>query len=125
MLDASANGTLLDKSPEEAFDIIDRVANNNYQFSTTRLGTGRRTQVTRDSEADDSVAIQLATITNMLKNLQRPNEVKEVKSTTSCLRCDGNHHLSECPDNQESANYVGNYNRNNNPYSNTYNPGWR
>ncbi|KAK8572785.1 hypothetical protein V6N13_048356 [Hibiscus sabdariffa] len=41
MLDASANGTLLDKSPEEAFDILDRIANNDYQFPTARLGAGR------------------------------------------------------------------------------------
>ncbi|KAL4340002.1 hypothetical protein GQ457_08G035490 [Hibiscus cannabinus] len=43
MLDASANGTLLDKSPEEAFEILDRIANNDYQFPTARLGSGRRT----------------------------------------------------------------------------------
>ena len=42
MLDASANGTLLDKSPEEAFDILDRIANNDYQFPSTRLGTERK-----------------------------------------------------------------------------------
>ena len=31
-----------------------------------------------------------------------------------------------CSTNPESVNFVGNYQRNqNNPYSNTYNPGWR
>ena len=43
LLDASTNGTLLDKSPDEAFDILDRIAMNDYQFPSTRLGTGRRT----------------------------------------------------------------------------------
>ncbi|KAK8498802.1 hypothetical protein V6N12_066943 [Hibiscus sabdariffa] len=82
ILDASANGTLLDKSLEEAFDILDRIANNDYQFPTSRLGPGRRTP--------------------------------------------GHHNPNDCPTMHESASYVGNYNRNdNNPYSNTYNPGWR
>ncbi|KAL4336159.1 hypothetical protein GQ457_07G008540 [Hibiscus cannabinus] len=36
MLDASANGTLLDKSVDEAFKILDQLAINDYQFSSTR-----------------------------------------------------------------------------------------
>ncbi|KAK9043542.1 hypothetical protein V6N11_071878 [Hibiscus sabdariffa] len=56
MLDASANGTLLDKSPEEAFDILDRVANNDYQFPTARLGAGRRAPGKLDLDANDSVS---------------------------------------------------------------------
>ncbi|KAE8726736.1 hypothetical protein F3Y22_tig00006396pilonHSYRG00002 [Hibiscus syriacus] len=64
---------------------------------------------------------------NVRQHIRNILEVKEVKATNSaCLLCHDNHHESECPTNQESTNYVGNYNRgNNNPYSNTYNPGWR
>ncbi|KAK8609109.1 hypothetical protein V6N13_025416 [Hibiscus sabdariffa] len=127
MLDASANGTLLDKSPAEAFDILDMIANNDYQFPSARLGTERKAQGILELDAKDSVSAQLSAITNMLKNLQRSNEVKDVKAaSSSCLLCHGNHHEHECPSNQESINYVGNHNRgNNNPYSNTYNQGWR
>ncbi|KAK8632721.1 hypothetical protein V6N13_073104 [Hibiscus sabdariffa] len=122
MLDASANGTLLDKSPAEEFDILDRIANNDYQFPSARLGTGRKTQGVLELDAKDSVSTQLSAITNMLKNLQRSNEVKDVKTASSvCLLCHGNHHERECPSNQESIKYVGNHN----PYSNTYNQGWR
>ncbi|KAK9020277.1 hypothetical protein V6N11_054767 [Hibiscus sabdariffa] len=124
MLDASANGTLLDK-PEEAFDILDRIANNDYQFPTSRLGQGRRTPGKLDLDASDSVAAQLSAITNMLKNLRKPTEVQDARAV-SCVHCDGNHNPNDCPAMHESASYVGNYNRNaNNPYSNTYNPGWR
>ncbi|KAK8996549.1 hypothetical protein V6N11_081820 [Hibiscus sabdariffa] len=125
MLDASANGTLLDKSPEEAFDILDRVATNDYQFPTTRLGAGRRAPGRLDLDANDSVSAQLSAITNMLKNLQKPTDVRDAKAL-SCVLCEGNHQANDCPTMHESASYVGNYNRNaNNPYSNTYNPGWR
>ncbi|KAL4376644.1 hypothetical protein GQ457_02G032840 [Hibiscus cannabinus] len=126
MLHASANGTQLDKSPSEAFDILDRIANNDYQFPSSRLGTGRKAPGVLELDAKDSVAAQLFAITNMLKNLQRSNEVKDVKEASSaCLLCHGNQSEHECPSNQESINYVGNQNRGNNPYSNTYNQGWR
>ncbi|KAL4281894.1 hypothetical protein GQ457_03G020300 [Hibiscus cannabinus] len=125
MLDASANGTLLDKSLEEAFDILDRVASNDYQFPTTRLGAGRRAPGMLDVDANDSVSAQLSAITHMLKNLQKPTDVRDAKAV-SCVHCEGKHHANDCPTMYESANYVGNYNRNaTNPYSNTYNPGWR
>ncbi|KAL4282844.1 hypothetical protein GQ457_16G021330 [Hibiscus cannabinus] len=125
MLDASANGTLLDKSPEEAFEILDRVANNDYQFPTTRLGAGRREPGMLDLDANDSLSAQLSAITHMLKNLQKPTDVRDVKAL-SCVHCEGKHHANDCPTMHESASYVGNYNRNaNNPYSNIYNPSWR
>ncbi|KAK8576727.1 hypothetical protein V6N13_015160 [Hibiscus sabdariffa] len=125
MLDASANGTLLDKFHEEAFEILDRIANNDYQFPTSRLGSGRRTSWKLELDANDSVSAQLSAITNLLKNLQKPSDVREAKAL-SCVHCKGNHHATDCPVMHEQASYVGNFNRNSNtPYSNTYNQGWR
>ncbi|KAK8510799.1 hypothetical protein V6N12_009641 [Hibiscus sabdariffa] len=121
----AANGTLLDKSPEEAFEILDKVANNDYQFPTSRLGSGRRTLGKLELDANDSVSAQLSAITNLLKNLQKPSDVREAKAL-SCVHCKGNHNATDCPVMHEQASYLGNFNRNlNNPYSNTYNPGWR
>ncbi|KAL4332766.1 hypothetical protein GQ457_07G014150 [Hibiscus cannabinus] len=120
MLDASANGTLLDKSTEEAIEILDRLANNDYQFPSTRRGMARRNGTTYELEPTDSVSAQLATLTNMVKKLQRPSSSKEVKVIASyCDLCNANHDSFECPHNPESSFYVGNFNRNNNPYSNT------
>ncbi|KAL4369677.1 hypothetical protein GQ457_05G022930 [Hibiscus cannabinus] len=119
MLDASANGTLLDKSPKEAFEILDRIANNDYQFPTSRLGSRRRTSGKLEIDANDSVSAQLSAITNLLKNLQKPSDVREAKAL-SCIHCEGNHHATDCPVMHEQASYLGNYNRNsNNPYSHT------
>ncbi|KAL4282225.1 hypothetical protein GQ457_03G008650 [Hibiscus cannabinus] len=126
MLDASANGTLLDKSAEEATEILDRLANNDYQFPSTRKGMTRRNVTTYELEPSDAISAQLAALTNMVKNLQRPSNSQEVKVIASyCDLCNANHDLFECPKNPESSFYVGNFNRNNNPYSNTYNPGWK
>ncbi|KAL4278505.1 hypothetical protein GQ457_03G013430 [Hibiscus cannabinus] len=125
MLDASANDTLLDKSLEEAFDILDQIANNDYQFPTARLGAGRRAPGKLDLDASDSVSAQLSVITNMLKNLQKSTDVRDDKAL-SYVHCERNHHANDYPTMHESASYVGNYNKNaNNPYSNTYNPCWR
>ncbi|KAL4375957.1 hypothetical protein GQ457_02G024130 [Hibiscus cannabinus] len=42
MLDASANGTLLDKPPRESLEILDKLAQNDYQHPTSRRGNTRR-----------------------------------------------------------------------------------
>ncbi|KAK8980506.1 hypothetical protein V6N11_081973 [Hibiscus sabdariffa] len=39
MLDASANGTLLDKPPREGLEILGKLAQNDYQHPTTRRGS--------------------------------------------------------------------------------------
>ncbi|KAL4379626.1 hypothetical protein GQ457_02G024700 [Hibiscus cannabinus] len=126
MLDASTNGTLLDKPPEEAFSILDRIATNDYQFPTSRLGSGRRTHGRLDLDANDSASAQLSSITNLLKNLQCPSEMNELKvASYSSPLCYGIYHVHECPENHEFANYMWNFDMgNNNPYSNTYDLGW-
>ncbi|XP_017632654.1 uncharacterized protein LOC108475177 [Gossypium arboreum] len=42
VVDASGNGTLLDKSYNEAFEILEKIVNNNYQYPTTRVGMGKK-----------------------------------------------------------------------------------
>ncbi|MBA0666317.1 hypothetical protein Goklo_002739, partial [Gossypium klotzschianum] len=37
-----SNGTLLSKSYYQAYEILERIVNNDYQYPTTRVGTGRR-----------------------------------------------------------------------------------
>ncbi|KAL4325300.1 hypothetical protein GQ457_11G025670 [Hibiscus cannabinus] len=86
MLDALANGTLLDKSPEEAFDILDRIANNDYQFPTARLGAGRRVPGKLDLDANDSVSAQLSAITNRLKNLLKPTDLRATLPHLTTIR---------------------------------------
>ncbi|KAL4279232.1 hypothetical protein GQ457_03G017400 [Hibiscus cannabinus] len=51
--------------------------------------------------------------------------MREAKAL-SCVHCEGNHHANDCPVMHEQAIYLGIFNINsNNPYLNTYNPGWR
>ncbi|KAL4363294.1 hypothetical protein GQ457_04G021310 [Hibiscus cannabinus] len=96
MLDASANGTLLDKPPRESLEILDKLAQNDYQHPTAIRGS----------------------------NMQKQPHIQEVKALDAfCDQCGSNHNASECGQQVESSCYVGNYNRNN--ISNTYNTAWR
>ncbi|KAL4273966.1 hypothetical protein GQ457_13G015910 [Hibiscus cannabinus] len=122
MLDASANGTLLDKPPRESLEILDKLAQNDYQHPTSRRGNTRRGPAQLDSF--DNILAQIASLTNMVKNKQKQPHIQEVKALDAfCDQCGSNHDTSECGQQVESSCYVGNYNKNN--MSNTYNPAWR
>ncbi|KAK9033194.1 hypothetical protein V6N11_018231 [Hibiscus sabdariffa] len=121
MLDASANGTLLDKPPRESLDILEKLAQNDYQHPTSRRGNTRRGSAQLDSA--DNILAQIASLTNMVKNIQKQPHIQEVKALDAfCDQCRSNHDASECGEQVESSCYVGNFNRNN--MSNTYNPTW-
>ncbi|KAK8563269.1 hypothetical protein V6N12_035419 [Hibiscus sabdariffa] len=77
MLDASANGTLIDKPPREGLEILEKLAQNDYQHPTTRRGTMRRGIAQLDSS--DTILAQISTLTNMVKNLQKQHAIHEVK----------------------------------------------
>ncbi|KAK8672255.1 hypothetical protein V6N13_110628 [Hibiscus sabdariffa] len=62
MFDASANGTLLDKPPREGLEILEKLAQNDYQHPTTRKGNMRRGTAQVDSS--DTILAQISTITN-------------------------------------------------------------
>ncbi|KAL4376993.1 hypothetical protein GQ457_02G029400 [Hibiscus cannabinus] len=122
MLDASANGTLLDKPPRESLEILDKLAQNDYQHPTSRRRSARRGPTKVDSS--DNILAQNSSLTNMVKNMQKQPHTQEVKALDAfCDQCGSNHDASECGQQVESSCYVGNYNRNN--ISNSYNPAWR
>ncbi|KAL4367303.1 hypothetical protein GQ457_05G022440 [Hibiscus cannabinus] len=110
MLDASANGTLLDKPPRESLEILDNLAQNDYQHPTSRRGNTRRGPAQLDSS--DIILAQIASLTNMVKNMQKQPHIQEVKALDAfCDQCGSNHDASECGQQVESSCYVGNYNR--------------
>ncbi|KAK8686008.1 hypothetical protein V6N13_125036 [Hibiscus sabdariffa] len=118
MLDASANGTLLDKPPRESLEILDKLAQNDYQHPTSRRGTTRR--VTAQLDSSDTILAQISALTNMVKNMQRQSNTQEVKALDAfCELCGNNNDASECGQAAETSCYVGNYNKN------TYNLAWR
>ncbi|KAL5563618.1 hypothetical protein UlMin_033365 [Ulmus minor] len=128
IVDAASNGALMSKTYNEAYALLERMANNNYQWPTERVPAGRRIAGVHEVSEITSLTAQIASLVNTLNNQQAtPHQsVNSVQGTgESCVLCNGTHRFESCPSNPESVCYVGNMNRNNNPFSNTYNPGWR
>lgn len=125
VVDASANGAILAKSYNEAYEILERISNNNYQWPTTRASIGRKVAGIHEVEALTSLAAEVSSMSNMLKTISmgmgpQMGQLAEV----SCVYCGDGHAYENCPSNPASVCFVGNQNRNN-LYSNSYNPGWR
>ncbi|KAL4383785.1 hypothetical protein GQ457_15G018430 [Hibiscus cannabinus] len=106
----------------DALEILEKLAQNDYQHPTARRGSAKRGPAQLDSS--DNILAHIASLTNMVKNMQKQPHIQEVKAVDAfCNQCGSNHDASECGQQIESSCYVGNYNMNNN--SNTYNPAWR
>ncbi|XP_062103774.1 uncharacterized protein LOC133814885 [Humulus lupulus] len=128
VVDASTNGALLSKSYNEAFEIIERISNNNYQWPSTRAPTSRKVACVLEVDAPTSLAAQVSSISNILKgmNMGQPmgsppmGQLVEV----SCVYYGDGHIFDNCPSNIASVFYMGNQNRND-LHSNYFNQSWR
>ncbi|KAA3487116.1 Retrotransposon gag protein [Gossypium australe] len=131
MVDASANGALLSKSYNDAYEIIERITSNNYQWPTNRVASERRVAGVHEVDTLASLAAQVSSMSSMLKTIivngfngnlsgQQPNQFKNI----SCEYCGDGHFFENFPSNQESNYYMGNQNWNG-PQSNFYNSSWQ
>ncbi|KAH9697048.1 hypothetical protein KPL71_023441 [Citrus sinensis] len=127
MVDASANGALLSKSYTEAYEILERITNNNYQWPSTRQPAARGSVGVHNIDAITALSAQVTSLTNMVKAMIADTATVKQVTKLSCVYCGEEHDFNNCLGNPASVNYVGNFNRQpqNNPYSNTYNPCWK
>ncbi|KAJ4724582.1 DNA-directed DNA polymerase, partial [Melia azedarach] len=129
LVDAAAGGALMGKSIDEAYDLLEEMAANAFQWPAERL-TPKKAFGVNEVDNISALTAQLATLTKQLgvmtaQSIHIPQVV--------CELCSGNHPSTDCqvgnpfaPSSSEQVSYVGNYNQqNNNPYSNAYNQGWR
>ncbi|XP_017640429.1 uncharacterized protein LOC108481872 [Gossypium arboreum] len=72
VVNATANGTLLDKSCNEAYDILEKIANNYYQYPTTGAGIGKKAvgTIELDGQTSSSTSIEA-----LLKEYTAKNDV--------------------------------------------------
>ncbi|KAM2921806.1 hypothetical protein COP2_043494 [Malus domestica] len=130
MLDASAGGALVDKTPEAAKVLIANRAHNAQQYEGVGQREPPRHQVNEVSSTSD-LHSQLANLTSLVSQMA---EGMKMQGPNVCGVCSIQGHASEkCPQliengGWESAHAIGFQGQNqprNDPYSNTYNPGWR
>ena len=133
MIDAAARGTLMSKTEEEAYNLIEEMALNNYQWSNEQ---GQPKRVGGKYEIF-SLTLLTAKMDAMTQKLDKLN-VHIVNSCTPsplCDRCGTVEHVTKncqvgnpfAPPHVEHVAYVSNFQPrpNHDPYSNSYNPGWK
>ncbi|KAH9780125.1 hypothetical protein KPL71_007966 [Citrus sinensis] len=126
MIDAAGGGTLMGKTLEATYELLEEIASNNYQWSLERPISRRATGV-HNVDVVTALYAQIIAIRNKLDNLNIQTQPQV------CELCGGNHTSVNCqvrspfaPSSTKQAHYVSNFRRQqNNPYSNTYNPRWR
>ncbi|MED6150051.1 hypothetical protein PIB30_068450 [Stylosanthes scabra] len=130
---SSAGGSLQLKTPEEAMELNELVANNQYMFTSDRSMKRGVMEV----DTMDAILAQNKAIAQQLTNLNKKIEKLEVASmgtqgetSTTCGLCGGPHENHNCcliREDQplEQENYMGNQQRQpyQDPNANTYNPG--
>ncbi|KAL5549392.1 hypothetical protein UlMin_004623 [Ulmus minor] len=129
MIDAAAGGSLMGKTPEEAHDLLETMADNNNQWHSDRVNA-RRLAGVHEIDLVNALSAQVAALARKMDSM---SSRLESKPTVECELCGGNHASIECQvgnpfasPNAEQASYVSNFKRQqHNPYSNIYNPGWR
>ncbi|XP_024018055.1 uncharacterized protein LOC112090603 [Morus notabilis] len=111
IVDAAAGGAILAKSYNDAYEILERMANNNYQWPTERHNARKATGI-HEVDAITALSAQMSSLTNMVKALNTLAGVNAV-------------HPPDCPSNPASACYVANFNKGGHHYSNPHNRGMR
>ncbi|KAL9399457.1 hypothetical protein Peur_008418 [Populus x canadensis] len=139
------NGEFYDKEPSEAFDFFDQLAENTKQWETSLpLHVESRNTISHSSgkfqlkETDDLNA-RLTSLARKVESLEiKKVHVMSEQQEESCVVCESKgHKTTECPtipafkevlygQTSDSSNVRKPFsNQVGNPYSETYNPGWR
>ncbi|KAG8493031.1 hypothetical protein CXB51_010401 [Gossypium anomalum] len=127
MIDAAAGGTINNKTPEEASEFIEEMSLNNYQCQVMRT---KPTKIVGVYNVDS--ATMLSNQVELLnKNIDSLLGSTQVHPAMKCDSSGGGVPIEYPPFNptteEEQVNYMGNNNfkSQNNPYSNTYDAGWK
>nr|XP_027122311.1 uncharacterized protein LOC113739280 [Coffea arabica] len=125
IIDAASGGALANKTPREAWDLIEAMAENSQQFDFRES-----THTRRFNEAEtSSIHQQLSELTSAVRQLA----MRDTPRAKVCGICTSMDHCTDsCPilqeDGAKQVNMAGGVlapRRQYDPYSNTYNPGWR
>ncbi|KAL2237822.1 UNVERIFIED_CONTAM: hypothetical protein Sindi_0973900, partial [Sesamum indicum] len=125
LLDAASGGALYDKTSTEARKLIAIMAANNQQFSSRNDNSPRRA-----NEVSTSIDERLDKLTYLVEKFIG-GSIQQVKT---CGICTSSGHCKDvCPtlhkESTKHADAVGGFfgqqQRRHDPFSNTYNPGWR
>ena len=112
---------MLSKSYNEAYEILEMIASNNYQWQSTRQAIVRGTARVHNIDASTTLSTRVISLINMVKAITTAPTIVNQIVEVSCAYCGEGHLFDNCSGNLALVNYVGNYNKQNenNPYPNT------
>ncbi|XP_020272432.1 uncharacterized protein LOC109847612 [Asparagus officinalis] len=130
-VDAAVGGALMNKTIDEAYTLIEDMAQNHYQWANERApqtSKGGKYEI----DALDHISSKVDALFKKVEGLS----INSVASTSisceicgyvghSALQCQLGNPPSIDTSGNEQVNYVNNFNQKGDPFSNTYNPGWR
>ncbi|KAA3483462.1 Transposon Ty3-I Gag-Pol polyprotein [Gossypium australe] len=126
LIDAATGGILNNKTPEAAYEFIEEMSLNNYQWQVMRMKPTKAAGVF-NLDAVTMLSNQVELLNKNMDGLCGSSQVHPVMQCDTNGRGMGN---TEYPSynpgiESEQMNYMGNNSKlQNNPYSNTYNPSW-
>ncbi|KAL2518317.1 Uncharacterized protein Adt_14564 [Abeliophyllum distichum] len=129
IVDSSANGSIANKNVNKACDLYELIVNTQIMFSSDRT-IPRKVAGIHEIDGLSATNAQLATLTKQVELLVRTQMqgVNAIQATIMCENCGANHSTSDCMllASPEQVNFVqNNSHQQYNPYSQTYNPGWK
>ncbi|KAG9458936.1 hypothetical protein H6P81_003444 [Aristolochia fimbriata] len=126
MIDAAAGGSISKKTPEEVHELIEEMTANMYQYPMER--SSKKAAGIYKLDSSTATQAQFEALQQQFVNFQQQSN--PVVASIYGI-CGGGHADYECQGNAyalnsmpEQTNFVGN-SRRMDPYSNTYNPGWK
>ena len=131
MIDAASGGALVDKTPQQARVLISNTAANSQQFNTPAELSVRKVN---EISTSTSLEHQIANLTSVVQQLAMDRTTQQVMRCGICSK--NGHPTDSCSTlyeegKNEQVNVVGGFQGQNgfqrkyDPFSNTYNPGWR
>ena len=148
MVDATAGGSLVRRTPKDAYGLLDDMSLNAFSWNIDR--SARKPSEIHSISTQAALAAQVEALQRQLNQINAPQQ-----QLLSCELCGGDHDSVDCTVNTspEQANFMGNFqggqnnfqrpmqnqfqnrpqnrfsrpqaNPQNDPYAPTYNPGWR
>ena len=111
MVDATAGGSLMRRTPEDAYGLLDDMALNAFSWNSDR--SSRRPAGVHSISTQAALATQVEALQRQLNQMNAPQH-----QMFNCEFCGGNHNSMDCQvsASSEQVNFLGNFQRGQNNY---------
>ena len=105
MIDATPGGSLMRRTPEDAYGLLDDIALNSFSWNTDR--TARKPSGIHSISTQAALAAQVEALQRQLNQMNAPQQ----QQLLSCEFCGSDHDSVDYPVNtsSEQANFMGNF----------------